>query len=369
MPEGAPSEAAQEGTKAHALAATLVEAYAHGEATDAVKDYPIEMIDGAYLYLDTIKEDAPDDVHVEEELDLYPLVSEGYGTCDCWAVGHVGELLVYDYKYGKGGEVQAEENYQLAIYAFGAASRRGIVSHDQHGHWVIDCPRELPVTMTIVQPRLEQGNRVKRWSLTIDELMKWLTANVMEQSNLAILGLGEATPGDWCRWCRAKAICSAQAVAAPDLADLIDGPVVDDEVERPRAALSEEQLAYYVRTAEDTIKWLQTLLDYATTLAVKEGKQWPGMALSTGRSVRRWRDTEAETVAIETILRETEIPEDEVYIRQPLSLAKLERLVGKDRFAELVGEYVDKPKGAPKLVPLKSAGRSSDIRHFANENK
>lgn len=40
-----------------------------------------------------------------------------------------------------------------------------------------------------------------------------------------------------------------------------------------------------------------------------------------------------------------------LYERKLQSLSKLEALVGKKNFMSIVGQYVDKPKGAPVLVP------------------
>jgi hypothetical protein len=41
-----------------------------------------------------------------------------------------------------------------------------------------------------------------------------------------------------------------------------------------------------------------------------------------------------------------------LYERKPLTLTNYEKLVGKKRFAEIAGELVVKPKGAPTLAPL-----------------
>ena len=50
-------------------------------------------------------------------------------------------------------------------------------------------------------------------------------------------------------------------------------------------------------------------------------------------------------------LKENGIEEAVLYERRPLSLAQVEKVVGKKDFAELVGKYVIKNPGKPALVP------------------
>lgn len=336
MPEEQASDAALEGTTAHALAELV--------ASDRIADadltaYDLEMVDGAYLYKEAITANPGDTIYTERKLNLNWLVPDGYGTCDAIVTDvkpdGTTDLYIYDYKYGKGVEVQAEDNYQLAIYAWGALHDREIIPADT---------KVANVTMTIVQPRID-GEQVKEWAVTYDYLMDWLSRNVQEQAKEAYRGDGLAVRGGWCRWCRAKAICRRQASTVPSI--------------RPLDALTEEEQAYYLLYADDAIKWLKELQDYATERAVSEGKQWPGMMLAEGRSVRTWSDEEQ---ALKSILDRTDLTEEQVYTRTPLTLSKLEKLLGKKAFAEAAGEYVIKPQGAPKLVPSDTKGATPYVR-------
>lgn len=340
MPEEQASDAALEGTTAHALAELV--------ASDRIADadltaYDLEMVDGAYLYREAITDNPHDKILTERLLNLSWLVPEGYGTCDAIAThlrsDGLTDLYIYDYKYGKGVEVQAEDNYQLAIYAWGALRDTEVIPDDADVGNII---------MTIVQPRIE-GEKVKEWSLSYDHLIDWVARNVQEQAKEAYEGAGTAVRGDWCRWCRAKAICRVQADGTPTLPDL----------RRPADALTEEEQARYLLYADDAIKWLKALQDYATERATSEGKQWPGMMLAEGRSVRAWTDEEQ---ALKSILDRTDLTEEQVYTRTPLTLSKLEKLLGKKAFAEAAGEYVIKPQGAPKLVPSGTKGATPYVR-------
>ena len=83
------------------------------------------------------------------------------------------------------------------------------------------------------------------------------------------------------------------------------------------------------------------------------------MMLAEGRSVRTWTDEEQ---ALKSILDRTDLTEEQVYTRTPLTLSKLEKLLGKKAFAEAAGEYVIKPQGAPKLVPSDTKGATPYVR-------
>lgn len=346
MPEEQASDAALEGTTAHALA----ELVASDRIADAdLSAYDLDMVDGAYLYKDAINANPVGTLYTERKLDLGGLVPEGYGTCDAIVTDAkpdgTTDLYIYDYKYGKGVEVQAEDNYQLAIYAWG-------VLHD--AEIITDSTKVAYIIMTIVQPRIE-GDKVKEWAVSYDYLLDWLSRYVQEQAKYAYKGIGPAITGDWCRWCRAKAICRVQADTVPPLTDL----------HRPANALTEEEQARYLLYADDAIKWLKELQDYATERAVSEGHEWPGMMLAEGRSVRTWSDEEQ---ALKSILDRTDLTEEQVYTRTPLTLSKLEKLLGKKAFAEAAGEYVIKPQGAPKLVPSDTKGATPYVRLDAFDN-
>ena len=43
---------------------------------------------------------------------------------------------------------------------------------------------------------------------------------------------------------------------------------------------------------------------------------------------------------------------DLLYVRTPLTLSAAEKLVGKTKFTELAGAYIQKPPGAPTIVPV-----------------
>ena len=65
-----------------------------------------------------------------------------------------------------------------------------------------------------------------------------------------------------------------------------------------------------------------------------------------GRSVREWTDQEGAFKK----LKENDIDEAVLYEKKPLTLAQVEKVVGKKEFAEIAGGYVTKPPGKPALA-------------------
>ena len=120
-----------------------------------------EMVDGAVLYRDTVaadlrelgKQGRPAGVgHVSETRVRASVIDKDlWGTADflLWQNGNV--LYVYDYKFGKGVPVEAEENEQMLIYALGAMEKIGCRAYDR-------------IELVIVQPRAPHADGpVRRW--------------------------------------------------------------------------------------------------------------------------------------------------------------------------------------------------------------
>ena len=122
------TEAAAEGTAAHALAEHKLRKALKMRSSRPVSKYDsdeMEMYTDGYLefVLEAIEEarqDCPDPkVLIEQRLDFSCYVPDGFGTGDCLIVAD--KLLhIIDLKYGQGVLVNAEENPQMMLYALGA---------------------------------------------------------------------------------------------------------------------------------------------------------------------------------------------------------------------------------------------------------
>lgn len=154
------TEAAAEGTAAHALAEHKLRKALKMRSTRPVSKYDsdeMEMYTDGYLefVLEAIEEarqDCPDPkVLIEQRLDFSCYVPDGFGTGDCLIVAD--KLLhIIDLKYGQGVLVNAEENPQMMLYALGALR-------------IFDCLYDIEtVSMTIYQPRREN---VSTWVISV----------------------------------------------------------------------------------------------------------------------------------------------------------------------------------------------------------
>ena len=333
------SEAAREGTLAHELCEIKVTNYFRTNTPEMkkqtaaqvrkIKKDPLwqdEMEGYTDDYLDAIKSIALSSkekpvVAVEERVDFSEWVPGGFGTADCILI-RSGVLHVVDFKYGKGVPVAAENNPQMQLYALGAWQMFGML-------YPIDTVR-----MTIVQPRLKP--EPETWEIPLPQLMQF-AEYVKQRAELAAKGEGDYTPGvEQCRFCRARAQCRARAEENVRLAGFknLRPPLIT-------AAEAGELL----RMGEDLAAWLSDLQDWALGECLAGGEV-PGWKAVEGRGSRVWTDQDK---ALETI-QASGVDEAVLYERKPLTLAAIEKLMGKKQFAEVAGEYVEKKPGKPALV-------------------
>ena len=330
------SEAAKEGTLAHELAEAKVMHYAHIDGftkrklalrTNKLKKDPLwhdEMEGYTDEYLDFIKKEALSYktlpfMKVEERLDLSEYVPGGFGTADCIIIAS-GVLEVIDLKYGKGVPVSPEQNEQLMLYALGAYAKYGFLFDIKS------------VKLSIVQPRIDNS---ASWVIPLESLLEF-GETVIEKAILAIDGLGEYNPGNWCRFCRARRSCRARAEENVKLAFAID---------KKPPLITNEEVGEYLRQGECVAKWLSDLKDYALAECLA-GRNVSGWKAVEGRSSREWTNMEDAFTAI----TKNGMDEAMLYERKPLSLAQIEKLMGKAHFNDVCLEYVNKKPGKPTLV-------------------
>ena len=331
------SDAAKEGTVAHELCELKVKVQLGEDVSmseyEALKENPLftkEMDACTNIYadycIDTAKEEDGLPL-IEVELDLSSYIPEGFGTVDCVIVSEK-TLHVIDFKYGRGVEVSPVENSQLMIYALGAYDLYSPIYDFE------------TVKLTIVQPRLSA--EPKTWECSIQDLLDF-GEKLKPIAALAFKGGGEFAPSEHtCLFCKAKYTCRARA--DKNLATMF-------LQEKDPYTLSNDEIGEILAMVSDFPKWIKDLEDYALEQLLS-GNEIKGYKAVEGRSSRVWSD---EKKAFEIII-EDGTEEKDLYETTPLSLAKIEKLLGKKKFASLVGEYVTKSQGKPTLT------LSSDIR-------
>lgn len=85
--------------------------------------------------------------------------------------------------------------------------------------------------------------------------------------------------------------------------------------------------------------------DYALTESLN-GVTVPGWKAVEGRGSRAFQDTDA---AIDTLIK-AGIDESILYERKTLTLAQMEKTIGKTQFNDMVGDMIIKKAGKPTLV-------------------
>lgn len=343
--ENTGSEAAREGTAAHALAEHKLKRALRmrskrpvsdydsdemEECTDAYRDYVMEQVDIAkQVCSDPI-------ILIEQKLDFSCYVPDGFGTGDCIIISD-DRLHIIDLKYGMGILVEAEDNPQMKLYALGALE-------------IYDALYDIKeVSMTIFQPRREN---VSTWTIPVADLKDWAEKELKPKAKLAFEGQGEYVPGEWCTFCRAAVRCRARAEEKLRLAQT--------EFRMP-PLLTDAEIEEILHILPDLTKWANEITAYATDAALNHGKQWDSFKLVAGRSVRKYRDEEAVAEAAK------EAGFKDIYRRSLITLTDMEKLMGKDKFKEILGDLIYKPPGKPILVPVTDKRPAINTTNAINE--
>lgn len=305
--------------------------------------YTPEMDHATDEYLDAVNEIAmafPETPYValEQQVDFSDWVPEGYGTADCILIGN-GILHVVDYKHGKGVPVPAESNPQLMLYALGAYVRYCLFYDIQQVRW------------TIVQPR--NGGVSETPERTVADLLSWAENCVRPRALTAANGEGDYCPGEWCRFCKASATCRARSDRNLSLEEF--------HAVLP-ALLAPSELGDILTRATDLNSWLSDVEKYVLS-ALLRGEEVPGWKAVEGRAVRVWTDQEAAFKAA----MEAGTPEAVLYERRPVTLATLEKVMGKKAF-QVLAPYVHIPPGKPTLAPESDKKPAITTRPTAEED-
>lgn len=293
--------------------------------------YDPEMHHTAAFYADCLQAAAlgfPEKpaVFFEVRVPLGDWIPDGFGTCDCCIIG--GDTLhIFDYKHGKGVKVESEDNPQMRLYALGALAKFRPVYGDAIKR----------VVMTIIQPRISEDPSDAE--MTTADLLAWGAEYVRPRARAAYTGQGaEFHAGDWCRFCVGKAQCKARAdgfTALEEFAAMAPG----DNRLTPKA------IADLLHRGAGLKAWYEDLQEYARA-EILAGRQIDGWKVVAGRSARAFTDTDKALDA----LREAGYDDAILYERKPLTLAQLEKAIGKKPFAAACGSFITTPPGKPTLV-------------------
>lgn len=351
------SSYAQYGSDAHHLASECLEhnvqpvdfigeemSYTdHGELRTFVVDQ--EMGQGVQQYVDFARDISmsAELARVEVPVPLGHITGErgATGTADFVALTQQSDgemaLSVVDLKFGKGVKVSAYENPQLLMYALGAVEELDYLL-DGAGVYV---------AVFIHQPRLDN---VSEFHMTLDELRQW-GEHFAEMAERTRDPQAPRIPGEaQCRFCKARHDC-------PTL--------------RQHVLESTEQDIELLEDLGEVLPKLKMIRDWCASVEARAierleaGDEVPGWKLVEGRSSRAWPD---EDTVVKTAKR-AKLKIDEYMPRELLSVAQLEKHVGKKEFAARFGSLVIRKPGRPTLAPAsdhRPSVNSADALGFPN---
>ena len=337
--------AADEGTAAHALSEHKLKKALHIRSKRPISDYDSdEMEECTDAYVDFVMEQVElarnfcNDpiILIEKRLDFSCYVPDGFGTGDCLIISD-DRLQIVDFKYGMGVLVDAVDNPQMKLYALGALE-------------IYDSLYDInEVSMTIFQPRREN---VSTWTVPVEELKCWAEEELRPKAVKAYNCEGEYIPGEWCTFCKAAVRCRARAEEKLKLAQT--------EFKMP-PLLTDNEIEEILFILPDLTKWANEITAYATDAAVNHGKEWNGFKVVEGRSVRKYKDEDAiaEKAAASGF--------KDIYRKSLIPMTEMQKLMGKAKFEEILGDLIYKPPGKPTLVPNSDKRPAMNVADAKNE--
>lgn len=346
--EDSPSPAATEGTVAHAICAELLielqESGSYNE--DNAIDHVLHSCDGftpsefdewyspdmlsyaeqyaAYVwgvYQEELK-NTPDAVlMIEKKVDA-SMYGEGMtGTTDA-AIVSDKILHIFDFKFGRGVIVSAKGNPQMSIYALANIEQYG-------GMYAFKKVRE-----TIYQPRI--GN-ISTYETTVKELKDFGTLILAPAAKLAYEGGGSYEAGEWCKFCRVKAICGKEAEHCTE--------DFKKDSQKDASMLTNEEIAKIINLSDEIMAWLDAVKEYASSQLIS-GNEIEGLKLVEGRSIRKYAD---EKKVIDA-LHGNGFNDEQIFERKLKTITSMQKTLTKKVFDAVLNGLIIKPKGSPTLA-------------------
>lgn len=341
------SNAALEGTVAHELAEFTLQRYLDGEymtsidkayPQDSIKDSPFmceDMIDYITEYTDLVIEDylrANGKMYLEKRFDLSKYVPESSGSADVAIVGKE-YLHVIDLKYGTGTPVAAKNNTQMLLYALGmyetlTEAEKGKIKY---------------VKMTIAQIRL--GLYLTE-EISVNDLLLWARRELVPKARKAWAGDGKHVIGDWCKYCKAKAVCPEQRSEMLDAFETI----------KPIESVSVDELGELMNKFDQLRGYMVAVEEYTKDKLLK-GIPVKGWKMVKGRSVRKITAPEKVQEVLDGMGWDASD-----YMNYSLkTLTELEKQMGKRAFSVHLGDYITLKEGSPALAPASDKRESLSL--------
>lgn len=340
------SEYAREGTAAHELAATCLEAecdadkYLGVEITVEGQLFEVDedMVRHVQTYLDLVRSlDGQLFVETAVPIDHITLEANAKGTADAVLIGAT-ELTIIDLKYGMGVKVDAEHNPQLMLYLLGAVAEFGYMGPFETFRAIIS------------QPRL---GHVSECVFTFAELRQF-SIKARDAAMLHGDPQAELNPGEkQCRWCVKQSTCEAAAnmalsAVADDFIDLTKPiePQLEASIQRIESA-DLAHLGACLAAAPFIEQWIKAVRARVER-EMFAGNTVPGYKLVEGKKgARKWTDEDQARA----LLARAGLPEDKFAPRSLISPTQAEKLLKGSEAWEQFTTVVTQSEGSPSVAP------------------
>ena len=194
------------------------------------------------------------------------------------------------------------------------------------------------IRLVIYQERI---HNIDDQTIDIEDLLEWEVSVLRPAAKEAQNPNAEANSGKWCKYCPGRNVCRQRSEDALSI-----------DVEKKPELMTDDEI-------EDLLPRLDFIIDYCTSIkeyALKkaiEGKKWKGYVLSETSTKRKISDEEA----VKKILKDAGFNPE---VTKLMSISDLQKMVGKTKFNDLVGDYIIKPKGQPVLAPESDAKNNTE---------
>lgn len=377
------SQYADEGTVAHTLASWCLtentDAAAYLGRVIAIEDsgrkfeVTDDMARDVQVYVDLVREYRGEDgvLMVERQVNYSAAIGveadQGWGTSDA-IIAKGGLLIVADLKFGRGEEVEATDNTQMALYALGAlAEFDGIAEFER-------------VLMVISQPRTSHAPR--EWEISIDELRK-IGVQAWDAAS-RVIEAEEAYPaGDWherftaatekgCRWCKAKATCPTLRNVVAETVMPVTNPCSADDFENCSPDTTErlgdnQWLALCLSKVDMIEDWCKAIRAEAERRLLA-GEAVPGFKIVQGKKGNRaWSDAEQA----EQMLKTFRLKQEEMYEFKLISPTTAQKLadaetIGKRQWPKLQA-LITQSEGKLHVAPVSDKRPAVEVKPIADE--
>ena len=280
-------------------------------------------------------------VLIEQQLDL-GFGDDSIGTLDLGIISdrNGGTLTIIDLKTGhlpisSFDKELNKPNPQLALYSLATYK----------------CFKDVypikNISLVIYQPVI---NNTNEYEMKVDELLAF-EIDVVEPAVKAIKsGDRTAKENSKCKYCPGLVYCKKKLDSARNLVNL----------DRNIDTLSEEEIAGILPKCDDYIAYFEKVKEHCLKRAIK-GQKYAGFKLVHSRVTRKIMDEGKVAKALE------ELGYSPYQTPKLLGITELTRILGKDKFKELVSPYISLQEGSLILVP-DSDGREEVIITEDNEN-